>query len=84
MAGRAIADAVNVAFRNGTLIVDSRGYYKQVFDIGGKAYPHGSGATRIRILVMPGLVPGIHAFVAPAFAVSTWMAGSSPAMTTTC
>jgi hypothetical protein len=29
-------------------------------------------------IVMPGLVPGIHAF--PMFA-KTWMAGSSPAMT---
>jgi hypothetical protein len=27
--------------------------------------------------VMPGLVPGIHVF----FAVKTWMAGTSPAMT---
>jgi hypothetical protein len=32
--------------------------------------------------VMPGLDPGIHALTAPpAVATSTWMAGSSPAMT---
>jgi hypothetical protein len=59
-----------------------------------KAYLHGSGTTRFRIFVMPGLVPGIHAFVAPAFAVSAGMPtdqvrglkahGSSPAMTTIC
>jgi hypothetical protein len=31
------------------------------------------------ILVMPGLVPGIHVFQAPTK--KTWMAGTSPAMT---
>ena len=34
------------------------------------------------LLVMPGLVPGIHVFlVQPAGEVKTWMAGTSPAMT---
>jgi hypothetical protein len=32
-------------------------------------------------LVMPGLVPGIHAFL-PQQQSKTWMAGTSPAMTT--
>jgi hypothetical protein len=35
----------------------------------------------IRSFVMPGLVPGIHAFVG-AERKKTWMAGTSPAMTT--
>src|SRR6266581_2491223 len=30
---------------------------------------------------MPGLVPGIHVFLALGTAVKTWMAGTSPAMT---
>jgi hypothetical protein len=33
------------------------------------------------ILVMPGLVPGIHVFSAACTPMKTWMAGSSPAMT---
>jgi hypothetical protein len=37
--------------------------------------------TNIYYLVMPGLVPGIHAF-GIVHAVKTWMAGTSPAMTT--
>jgi hypothetical protein len=32
----------------------------------------------LSILVMPGLVPGIHVFLSAA---KTWMAGTSPAMT---
>jgi hypothetical protein len=34
--------------------------------------------TRPKILVMPGLVPGIHAVK---LETKTWMAGTSPAMT---
>jgi hypothetical protein len=34
-AAEAMADAVNAAFRAGTLSVDYRGYYKQAFGIGG-------------------------------------------------
>jgi hypothetical protein len=32
--------------------------------------------------VMPGLVPGIHVFLAAGLQSKTWMAGTSPAMTT--
>jgi hypothetical protein len=31
--------------------------------------------------VMPGLVPGIHAFLVKRLRAKTWMAGTSPAMT---
>src|SRR5262249_12853721 len=34
-ASEAIAAAVDAAFHNGSLAVDARGYYKQVFDVGG-------------------------------------------------
>jgi hypothetical protein len=34
-AGQAIVEAVTAAFRNGSLIVDPLGYYKQILDIGG-------------------------------------------------
>lgn len=34
-ASQAIVTAVSTAFHNGSLVVDVRGYYKQVFDIGG-------------------------------------------------
>jgi len=42
----------------------------------------GFPVTRYRfpILVMPGLVPGIHVFLSFVQA-NTWMAGTSPAMT---
>jgi hypothetical protein len=38
-----------------------------------------SRLARIFLIVMPGLVPGIHVFFG---AVKTWLAGTSPAMTT--
>ena len=34
-AGRAIEDAVNEAYQDGTLILDGVGVYKQTFDVGG-------------------------------------------------
>ncbi len=34
-AGRAIVAAVNQAYRDGSLVVDSNGRYRQVFDVGG-------------------------------------------------
>jgi hypothetical protein len=34
-AGRAIEDAVNEAYRDGKIIVDGLGVYKQAFDVGG-------------------------------------------------
>jgi hypothetical protein len=62
---RGVADAHDTKLQR-----ETRDLSALVYDMSPKAYPHGSGTTRFRIFVMPRLVPGIHAFVAPAFAVS--------------
>ncbi len=36
-AGQAIENVVNAAFKDGDLILDGRGVYQQVFDIGGNS-----------------------------------------------
>jgi hypothetical protein len=46
----------------------------------GNSQAHGGTRAELKLIVMPGLVPGIHAF-SPYWHSKTWMAGTSPAMT---
>jgi hypothetical protein len=56
-AGRALVEAVDVAFNTGALIVDADGLYKQVFNVGGSAVIISGRVVNMRVRIGTAWIP---------------------------